>query len=81
MTFRIIDYLEILYEITTEWTAKCPKCGGKLKVKKDNGAYKCVTEECEPIEIRKALGFKNKQRDTFFSSPKICKTYIFTYKL
>ena len=58
MSFKIIEYLEIISEITTEWTTKCPSCGGKLKVKKENNAYLCVTQHCTPTEIRKSLGLK-----------------------
>lgn len=61
MSFKIIDYLEIISEITTEWTTKCPSCGGKLKVKKENNAYLCVTQGCSPKEIRKTLGLRCKE--------------------
>ena len=58
MRFKIIDRLEIISEITTEWTTRCPVCNGKIKVRKDNGAYLCVTKRCNPKEIRKAVGLK-----------------------
>lgn len=71
MTFKIIEYLEIVSEITTEWTTKCPVCDGKLKVKKDNGAYKCFTQGCSTNKIRKTLGLKC--RDVPFTQTKFIK--------
>lgn len=58
MSFQIIEYLNIISEISTEWTTTCPSCGGKLKVKKDNNAYLCVTQKCPTNKIRKSLGLK-----------------------
>lgn len=58
MKFSIINRLEIISEITTEWTTICPVCNGKIKVRKDNGAYLCVGKGCKPEKIRKELGLK-----------------------
>ncbi len=65
MSFKIKDYVEIVSEIQSEWTAICPCCKTpKLKIKKENNAYICVnTPQCTTEEIRAKLG--RKKMDTF----------------
>lgn len=63
MSFNILDSLEKLEDvkINPSWIiAKCPVCGGKLKIANTaykKGAYACYTEECHKGEnkIRKLL--------------------------
>lgn len=58
--FNLADCkLEILSELTTEICYKCPSCGGKLKYKKLDWAYLCVTENCSTAQIRTALGLSS----------------------
>lgn len=59
--FNILDYVSITSEIATEYTAECPKCGGKLKIKKDNKAYLCVASACTPKQIRSCLKVERKE--------------------
>lgn len=58
--FRIYNYLPVLKEISTEYSLECPVCGGKIKARKDNGAYLCVSNNCSVESIRKALNLKAK---------------------
>ena len=51
--------LEVLSELPTEICYKCPSCGGKLKYKKLDWAYLCVTENCSTAQIRTALGLSS----------------------
>jgi len=58
--FNLADSkLEILSELATEICYKCPSCGGKLKYKKLDWAYLCVTENCSTAQIRTALGLSS----------------------
>jgi len=67
MTFKIKDYVEIISEISTEWTAICPNCKmPKLKIKKNNGAYLCVnTPFCTTDQIRTKLGKKKRNEEKY----------------
>ena len=58
MTFRLLDYadeLGIIEESSTQLTVNCPVCYGKIRINKRSSAYKCVSGECLPVDIRKAL--------------------------
>lgn len=62
--FNLIDYynkgkLELISELATELCFKCPSCGGKLKYKKLDWAYLCVTENCSTTQIRESLGLSS----------------------
>lgn len=50
------DKLELLKEIPSQYTVRCPVCNGKIQIKKQNGAYFCVTGWCRPNDIRPLLG-------------------------
>ena len=61
--FNLADCkLEILSELATEICYKCPSCGGKLKYKKLDWAYLCVTENCSTAQIRTALGLSSSNK-------------------
>jgi len=52
--------LEKIGENNTETVFTCPVCNGKIKARKDNGAYLCVTNYCDKADIRAKLGASSK---------------------
>lgn len=59
--FKLADYyhagkLNLVNELATEYTFVCPVCGGKLKCRKDNNAYRCYSNYCDANTIRTKLG-------------------------
>jgi hypothetical protein len=58
MSFSILSYMDsltITKEFPSEYTVECPICGGKLKIRKSNGAYTCYTNYCSSFDIRNKI--------------------------
>lgn len=66
-----LDKFEIIQEINTQVSVRCPCCDGKIVISKSKGAYQCVTELCNTSDIRKALGFSSNEYQKKESYPNV----------
>lgn len=77
MTFRILDFahkMHVTENINTQVTFACPVCGGKLKVRKANQAYKCYTNNCSVLDIKKAIGVASQLESEYIYKPAVSET-------